>query len=229
MKPDERPEIIAQRNYRAHRDELAALDLRQRFEYIRRRNLWGCEESVSGTGSTLEETANLREGIPALLREIGAQSILDVPCGDFSWLSTIDPGVLYTGADIVADLVHANQQRYGRDDRRFLLIDLTADPLPPADLVLCRDCLVHLSFANIHRALANIRACGARWLLTTHFLRQSENRDIEDGDWRPLNLELPPFNLPAPARSIVENCLEAGGAYDDKSLSLWRLQRVKTA
>jgi hypothetical protein len=38
-----------------------------------------------------------------------------------------------------------------------------------------------------------------------------------------LNLQLPPFNFPAPLRLIEENCTEDGGKYADKSLGLWRL------
>lgn len=74
-----------------------------------------------------------------------------------------------------------------------MVADITVNPLPTADLILCRDCLVHLSFAHIDAALANFRASGARWLLTTTFPMIEENVDCEDGDWRALNLTLPPF------------------------------------
>jgi len=220
---DDRPDLIAQTNFRKHRDSLAPLSLRERFEYIHRRNLWGCDASVSGTGSTAEETANLRASIPPLLAEVGARSLLDIPCGDFGWLSSVELRIDYTGADIVAELVERNRARYGRPDRRFLCVDLTAGPLPASDVVLCRDCLVHLSYDNIQRALLQIRRSGARWLLTTSFVGVSQNRDIEDGDWRPLNFELPPFGFGAPDRILPENCLEGGGAYSDKALCLWRL------
>jgi SAM-dependent methyltransferase len=223
MTADERPDVIARSNFRAHRESLATLDLRSRFEYILRHNLWGNPESVSGNGSTIEETAILRDAIPKLLREVQATSVLDIPCGDFGWLNLVELGVPYTGADIVPELVEANQRRYCRPDRRFVQVDLTEGPLPTADLVLCRDCLVHLSFANIHRALDNIRASGARWLLATNFSKQGSNSDIEDGDWRCVNFELPPFDFPPPDFSIAENCLEGGGAFDDKALALWRL------
>ena len=153
------------------------------------------------------------------------RSLLDVPCGDFGWLSTVDLGVSYTGADIVPALVDENERRYGGPSagRRFLTLDLTKDALPHADLVLCRDCLVHLSFDNIGRALANIRASGATYLLTTTFLEHDANTDIEDGDWRMLNLERAPFNLPPPIDVLVEDCEEGDGAYADKALGLWRV------
>src|SRR4029453_1207153 len=91
------------------------------------------------------------------------------------------------------------------------------------DLGLCRDCLVHLSFENIGRAIDNIRVSGARYLLTTTFLDHEVNGDIEDGDWRMLNLEREPFNLPPPVDVLVEHCEEGDGAYADKALGLWEL------
>jgi hypothetical protein len=91
------------------------------------------------------------------------------------------------------------------------------------DLVLCRDCLVHLSFANIHHAIANLKRSGTCWLLTTTFPDASANRDIDDGDWRVLNLQYAPFLFPAPLAVINEGCTEAGGDYADKSLALWRV------
>jgi hypothetical protein len=131
--------------------------------------------------------------------------------------------VPYVGADIVEALVEENRRRYARDDRRFVRLDLTSDPLPPGDLILCRDCLVHLSYANIERALRNIRASGAKWLLTTSFLDLADNRDIEDGDWRPLNFQRQPFDFPSPDAFLLEDCREAEGAYRDKALCLWPL------
>jgi hypothetical protein len=76
------------------------------------------------------------------------------------------------------------------------------------------------------RALENVKRSGATWLLTTNFLRIESNRDIADGDWRPLNFELAPFCFPKPHRVIVENCVEADGAFDDKSLCLWRVGEI---
>jgi len=221
----DRPEALAQRVYVRHTRALDGLSLADTFDYIWRNNVWGAEESRSGLGSGLDGTAELRRAIPALLRELGAASLLDLPCGDYGWMSRVDlDGIAYTGADIVADLVAKNVVLYGETDRRrFLRLDLTRDPLPRADVVLCRDGLVHLSAASIAAAFANLRRSGSTWLLTTTFLELQANRAIADGDWRPLNLQRPPFALPAPHQVIVEGCTEEGGAYRDKALGLWRI------
>jgi hypothetical protein len=226
--PDRRrPVVPAHLNFLAHRGELTRLPLAERFDQIARINLWGAC-SLSGLGSELAATARLRAGLPSFLARHAVRSLLDVPCGDFGWLSTVDLGIAYTGADIVPSLVEENERRYGERStgRRFLKLDLTKDALPRADLVLCRDGLVHLSFENIGRAIDNIRASGARYLLTTTFLEHEVNSDIEDGDWRMLNLQREPFNLPPPIDVLIEGCAESDGAYADKALGLWEF-RVK--
>jgi Methyltransferase domain len=225
-----RPPVLAHENFKFDRDELTKLPLGRRFERIFETNLWGAG-SRSGIGAELTSTTALRERLPAFLGKHAVTSVLDIPCGDYSWLSTVDLACKYTGADIVPRLVEENQRRYGGSGARprFLRLDLTADPLPQADVILCRDCLVHLSFRNIFRALGNVRRSGARYLLTTTFLEHEENADIEDGDWRILNLERPPFRLLPPVDVLVEGCVEGGGAYADKALGLWTVADLPVA
>lgn len=216
-----RQPVTAHQRFEERRGEFAGLPLDQRFSRIHETNLWGSQESVSGLGSALDETATLRQEIPALLRRLGATSLLDIPCGDFGWLSHAELDLDYTGADIVQEIVGRNRSIHTGPRRSFLRLDLTRDPLPRTDVVLCRDCLVHLSFVNILSAFRNLRRSGSIWLLTTTFLESEENADIEDGDWRMLNLERAPFHLPPPEAVIVEGCTESGGSYADKALGLW--------
>jgi glycosyltransferase involved in cell wall biosynthesis/SAM-dependent methyltransferase len=199
---------------------------RAHFTRIYEGNIFGSRESHSGEGSTLEQTAAIRREIPALLRELGAKSLLDAPCGDFNWLREAELGVeRYIGVDIVRDLVAADQRRYGRAGREFQCRDLIRDPLPAADVILCRDCLVHLNFRDARQMLRNFRRSGSRYLLTTTFTGRGENVDLTGSMlWRTLNLQRAPFNFPAPLHLINENCTEAGGAYADKCLGLWRLE-----
>jgi hypothetical protein len=228
MKSATRPPAIAQQRFAARRAEFAELDLAKRFERIHETNLWGADTSVSGVGSELDATAAIRERLPGLLKEHGVRSLLDAPCGDHRWMASLHLDLdVYVGMDIVPSIVEALQQRYRRESHRtFQLADLTRDALPRCDLILSRDCLVHFSFATLDRALRNLKASGATWLLTTTFPELERNEDIEDADWRPLNFERAPLNWPAPVEIISERCTEAGGAYADKSLALWRLSKL---
>ena len=194
------------------------------FTHIYRNNKWFGTDSVSGIGSDAVQTRVIVEQLPALFRELGIRSILDVPCGDFFWMGKVDlEGIDYIGGDIVQDIADRNNRMHGRPGVTFRKFDLTADRLPEVDLVLVRDCLVHLQYADISRALAGIRQSGSRYLLATTFPGRT-NRDIPTGRWRPLDLQATPFHFPPPLRLINEGCTEAGGQFEDKSLGLWRIE-----
>jgi len=211
--------------FAAERSSFSGLDLAARFRRIHRTNLWGAVGSVSGLGSESDATASLRQRLPGLLRGLGATSLLDAPCGDGGWISDLDFGMPYTGVDVVPELIDDLRCRpqQGGIPRTYLLADITCDSLPRADAILCRDCLVHLSFANIAAAVANFRRSGSEWLITTTFPELRTNIDCEDGDWRALNLALAPFNWGPPVHLLVEGCTEGDGGWADKSLAAWRI------
>lgn len=197
------------------------------FERIYELNAWGEATSRSGPGSSLVETEHLARELPSLLRKLGAGSLLDIPCGDFTWMATVELGeIRYVGADIVETLVR-EARRWESPSRSFLRLDLTRDDLPRCDVVLVRDCLVHLSSREVLFALANVVRSRAKFLLTTSFTRPHENLDIKTGEWRPLNLELPPFSLPPPLIRLEERPRDE--RYLDKSLALWELSGLRRA
>ncbi len=133
--------------------------------------------------------------------------------------------VRYTGGDIVAELIAQNQEKYAGERRTFLELDLLTDALPDADCILVRDCLVHFSLEHIRQALENIRQSNITYLLTTSFPGTRHNEDIQTGHWRTLNLQLAPFLFPEPLVCLNEGCTEENGAYADKSLCLWKIER----
>jgi hypothetical protein len=182
------------------------------------------KESQSGTGSGLVQTAALRVQLPLLLRELGASTLIDAPCGDFHWMREVDlSGFRYIGVDIVKPVVERLQLEFGNELRAFMARDLSKDPLPAGDLILCRDCLVHLSFKHGLAAIRNMKKSGSRYLLTTTFPDHRENHDIITGAWRQLNLQLPPFNLPQPMRLLDEQSALPDGTPTRKFLGLWLL------
>jgi hypothetical protein len=196
------------------------------FTRIFRRNEWGSAECVSGHGSTLERTAAFRTDLAALLATLGTRVLLDAPCGEFGWIAEVADGVgHYVGVDVVDEIV-ARNQRHASPRRRFLRADITADPLPCADVVLCRDALVHFSLADARAALENFRRSGSAWLLATTFVARDANPEMRTGGWRPLNLQAPPFGFPPPEAILDERCLHSGGIWRDKRLALWRLDSL---
>jgi hypothetical protein len=194
------------------------------FTQIYRTNHWGGNASKSGRGSDGNQTGEVAAALRRIVTAHEVRILLDLPCGDFNWMKNAGPDVArYIGGDIVPEVVSLNREIYGNREREFVVLDITAGPLPHADLLFTRDCMVHLSNDDIMKALDVIRGSGIRYLLTTTFTECDRNEDIVTGDWRIINLEKPPFSLPPPIEVINEKCTEGGGTYADKSLGLWRI------
>ena len=230
MLPDDsnRPPVLAHQRFVADRESFTDLTLAERFRRIHDTNLWGAAASMSGLGSEFDATAVLRAELPRLLRKLAITSLLDAPCGEARWINHADLGVRTVGVDIVPALIEPLQAVAAAGDigGEYHLADITRDPLPGCDAILCRDCLVHLSFANIERAIANFKASGATWLIATTFPEWQINADCDDGDWRALNFERAPFDWGPPVELLNENCQEAGGGWRDKSLGVWRIAEL---
>lgn len=199
-------------------------DAEARFTHIFAKNKWKDPASLSGSGSTLATTTNIRQALPKVIDEFKVGTLLDAPCGDFNWIRHT-PGlsnIRYVGGDIVQPLIEQNRQQHVHPNLSFVHLDITSGPLPPADLWLCRDCLIHLSYDDIEQVLATFKRSAIRyWCVTTH-RRIERNIDIPTGHCRMLNLEIPPFNFPAPESYIADDDVEETG----KCLGLWERSQL---
>jgi len=167
-------------------------------------------------------TAGARRILEYVILTYDIRSMLDIPCGDFSWmplmLARLPDVFHYIGSDIVLELIQRN--RHIHPSRDFRVIDLVTDALPVCDLIFCRDALQHLPLDNIMKALDNMSHSGAKYLLTTTHLRQHgwrNRRNSRMGSCRDRNLLLPPFSLPDPIMIFSEQ------APGHKFLGLWTL------
>jgi len=170
------------------------------FRKIYLNNYWGSKESISGTGSESHQTTLIKKNLPLLLRKYNCKTILDAPCGDYLWMSEIinDSDINYIGGDIVSDLVEKNIVSYSSNRVKFLVLDICNDKLPTADLLICRDCLFHLSEKDINKFLVNFLNSEIPLLLTTTHLQGDKsfvNRDILSGDFRRIDLFKPPYSF----------------------------------
>lgn len=198
------------------------------FTEIYKSNHWKSQESISGTGSEIKQTESLINDLGKLLTDMNITSVLDLPCGDFKWMQKVDLSKIdYVGADIVEELIKNNIMQYKeRGNIKFRVLNLINDTLPKIDMIIVRDCLVHLSFEDINIAIKNIKSSGSKYLLTTTFTKYHQNHDIVTGDWRPLNLQEKPFNFSSPILIINENCTEGNGEYKDKAMALWAISKI---
>ena len=208
------------------------------FRRVFRENIWSDDESRSGVGSNLAATVRVRADLPAALRYYGIRSILDAPCGDFAWMKLVDFGqTAYIGGDIVPEIITSNTELYAQENRRFAVVDLVEDDLPDVDLIFCRDCFIHFSNDLILRSLRNMVRSKARFVMLTHdvsLLRYAgvdwKNIDLDRAteagvnfEFRPLNLTLPPFNLPPPVFTINEGPWDNG-----KVMAMWTTDQIRS-
>ena len=223
------PFAVAARNFADSR--IASLRTPEsRFTWIYQKNYWQSGESVSGDGSTLEYTANLRKQLPALFEKFAIKSVLDAPCGDFNWmrelLRTVD--IEYTGGDIVRPLIQSLNAQHGAPRSNFIHLDLVAGRLPKADLMICRDCLFHLSFADTRAALENYLRSGTPYLLTTTHKNLSgwANQDIKTGFYRQIDLFAAPYNFPSTPLARIDDWVTP---FPEREMCLWSRDQVATA
>jgi hypothetical protein len=183
------------------------INLQRRFSKVYEQNLWGDPESRSGPGSRRDsgQAVHAISVLNTLCVEHGISSISDIPCGDFNWFHDFlypNPGISYTGYDIVPDLITRNRRifRYNFD-----LLDVSSQIPPPADLIFCKDLFNHLIYRSIANSLLNMIASKSKFLLVSNNFNYIENVDLIDNvntqtehGSRHFDLTLAPFYFPTP-------------------------------
>jgi hypothetical protein len=208
----------------SHRHPTHGEDSETIFQDIMTSNRWNDAESRSGVGSNRRYTDNIRRKLPELLRRYRLRSILDAPCGDFAWMKTVAlaADTTYLGGDIVRELVERLQAEFGSPQRRFIRLDIVASELPRADILICRDCFIHLSNADVLAALRNFAGSEIKYLLTTTYKFGRVNADIATGQFRAINLQAAPFWLPPPIETIVDYIYP----FLPRRLALWSREQL---
>jgi len=135
-------------------------------------------------------------------------------------------GIRYSGGDISKLVIDEAKLRYPALDLR--VFDITVDTFPEADVWHCRDCLFHLPFEAIHRALTNFASSRIPYaLITSHRARLlHQNLDIGFGGFRFLDLERSPFSLPLPLARISDYRV---GTEFPRYVCLWSREQIASS
>lgn len=203
---------------------IAGKSVEERFTNIYKENIWfRNKESKSGAGSTLAATVHLRKMLPTLLAQVNATLLVDIGCGDFYWMKEVNLPCPYLGLDIVKSLIEENRERYGNEKREFRHFNGVQQALPNgSDFVLCREVLFHLSFKDGQKVIQHILDSEARYFMTTTNEETRQNKDIESGQFRGINLLLPPYNFPPYEQKVEDNAVSA-----DRVLGLWKVEDLR--
>tara|TARA_A100001011_G_scaffold343658_1_gene378148 strand:+ start:62 stop:772 length:711 start_codon:yes stop_codon:yes gene_type:complete len=175
--------------------------LKDRFLIIYKNNYWDNSETVSGPGSTLKTTVNLRKKLKKVIKKYNIKSIFDAPCGDCNWIEKIikNSRIRYIGADIVNDIIVKNKKKFNDNKIAFKKMDITKEKIPKTDLFICRDFLFHLSYEDIYIFLKNLKKSNSKYLLISSHYKNEKikniNKNIHSGDFRKIDIFQPPFNF----------------------------------
>ncbi|MGY3614269.1 class I SAM-dependent methyltransferase [Bradyrhizobium sp. USDA 10063] len=195
-------------------------DIREVFSQIYSKNVWvefKDQESLSGAGSTQYAADKIVRSLSAFLREVGCRRLVDIGCGDFNWMRAVEGDFDYLGIDVVPSVVEENTARFQNERRRFICLDASRNPIETGDVALCREVLFHLSFTDAKRLISNIKAAGFKYIILTSDKSIWFNSDIRNGDFRRINLQLAPFNFPAPHKELIDDRVAEG-----RVLAVWQ-------
>jgi hypothetical protein len=178
------------------------------FQFFKNGWTSGLPESICGHGSTMRYTTQLRLALPIIIQGLKVKTIHDIGCGDLNWIQSVNLGeTIYRGFDLIP--------RY----RNITKLDIIKEDPPPADLIICRDVLMHFPNKEALIALKRIKKT-CRYLLATTFFVSNVNRHewtktIRDC-FSKLNIMISPFNLGCPILFIPE-------PLSDSAIGLWEI------
>lgn len=167
------------------------------FDKIYNNGLWNDNIKtipLSGPGSSLTNTLKYRELLDNITDELNIKSIVDVGCGDLTWMPYTNTFKMckYTGIDIVKSLIESHSITH--IDKSFLCMDAVVEDVPCGDLVILRDILFHLSHEDVINLLNNIKGKFKYYMITSS--NNTVNNDMFNKyHFHELNVRIHPFNL----------------------------------
>ena len=164
------------------------------FSKIYKEGLWN---EGSGDGSKIENVGEYVDVLQKYIDKPEIKTVLDLGCGDWQFSKFLDlSSVLYLGVDVVDSVIDSNIDLYSASNIDFISRDIITYELPQVDLIICKDVLQHLSNRDVISVLIKIIKSSKFALITNDFNPEStSNIDIENGDYRYLDLTLSPFFL----------------------------------
>jgi hypothetical protein len=165
-----------------------------KFSEIYENDLW---TNGSGPGSHRAACEPLISFLNNFIVDNSIKSIVDIGCGDWQFMSTISlSGIEYNGYDVVASVIQRDMEKYGGGNIKFAVTPSPLSQIPPADLLIIKDVLIHLpneSIFDIVRIFHKFKYV----LLVNNTANSSNeyNTDIAEGDFRPIDIGASPFNI----------------------------------
>jgi hypothetical protein len=176
------------------------------FDSIFKKKYWSSVHA-NGPGSTEYASKDARHILTEVIEKYNIRSLVDAPCGLYSWIGLTNTAVDYIGIDIVKEQIDQNSLNH--KDKLFLHKNL-AEGYPAEatnkDLIFCRHLTQHLSSETTLKVLNHFKESGCKYLLITNYKNINKNSEVcewkssncpelDKGAYRPQNLLLPPYSF----------------------------------
>jgi hypothetical protein len=178
---------------------------------------------VSGPGSIpgSYQTRNVINNLDIFIKKNNIKSILDMPCGDFSWMEALvkkNIDINYKGYDIVKDIIAHNNKKYSSNKINFFCRDIVNEKtFDNFDLIFIRDFFIHIDNESINRILINIKNSKVKFLACSSNNNEPFNNDIKAiGAHRKINLTIKPFYLTEIFQTFSEGT-------NDRSINIYKI------
>ena len=73
-------------SYKYNKEDFSLKKSKNVFLEIKNKRFWNSSESISGYGSTIDNTFITRKAIQDIINLYNIKTILDIPCGDYNWM-----------------------------------------------------------------------------------------------------------------------------------------------
>ena len=174
-------------------------DYKFTFEKIYDNQIWNNNNPnipLSGPGSTLKNTKEYSHILTQFIYNNNCKSVLDLGCGDLTWLPKTkffnDETIKYIGVDIVKSLINLHLIKYPK--KHFLCKDITTcNDFDNVDIIIIRDVIFHLKTIDILSIFNNIKN-KFKYLIITSCNNNINTDNFNQWHFSEKNILIEPFN-----------------------------------
>ena len=187
-------------NELVNKTELFNNNYKQIFENIYNKGLWNDNNPnipLSGPGSSLQNTIEISNQLNNFIYNNNCKSILDLGCGDLTWISKThffnDRNIRYIGIDIVENQINSHINNY--PNNIFYCKDIVYyNNIEYSSIIIIRDVIFHLKNNDILTIFNNIKNKFDFIAITS--CKNNINKDIFDEySFSERNIHIHPFNI----------------------------------
>ena len=182
--------------------------------------------TVCGTGSLKMYTNEFKNEIDEFCKSKQIKMFNDIGCGDKNWIRNCNcflNDTNYLGYDYVHSSIREKQHNDSDDTLSFLHTHFPSHPKPfniinetprNCDATLCKSVLQHLEVGEAVKAIDTIKKTSKYLIIDNSNYDNNIFKITHEGDWKPYNFDIEPFNLKDKKILEIKNPCPSGKKYN---------------